>query len=95
MQTAERSSELFDTIEPDYEYYSSKYSPINDTDTTADKLGELEYKYAKYKPDTPENYRRMWLFSDTHFFNIHVNTTFSSVHVPTNVFDKRELIDFA
>ena len=30
----------------------------------------------------------MYLEPDTHFNNIAVNTSFSSVHVPTNVFDK-------
>ena len=30
----------------------------------------------------------MILEADTHFNNIHVNTSYSSVHIPTNVYDK-------
>lgn len=32
-------------------------------------------------------YRKMELTSDSHFYNIPVNTSFSSVHIPTNVYD--------
>lgn len=33
-------------------------------------------------------YRAMILDQDTHFYNISVNTSHSSVHVPINVYDK-------
>lgn len=33
-------------------------------------------------------YQRMILDRDTHFYNIFVNTSHSSVHVPTNVYDR-------
>lgn len=32
-------------------------------------------------------YRKMLLTPDSHFYNIPVNTSFSSVHIPTNVYD--------
>ena len=33
-------------------------------------------------------YRDMYFDMDTHFYNLWVNTTHSSVQVPTNVYDK-------
>lgn len=40
------------------------------------------------------DYREMELTSDSHFYNIPVNTSHSSVHIPTNVFDlKREVVE--
>lgn len=38
------------------------------------------------------NYTEMYFDRDSHFFDLEVNTTHSSVHVPTNVFDQCELI---
>jgi len=38
----------------------------------------------------PEGGREMVLTPNSHFYNIPVNTSFSSVHVPTNVFDGGE-----
>lgn len=36
----------------------------------------------------------MELTSDSHFYNIPVNTSYSSVHIPTNVFDlKRDVVE--
>ncbi|XP_044586306.1 voltage-dependent calcium channel subunit alpha-2/delta-3 isoform X1 [Cotesia glomerata] len=59
-------------------YVSGKYSTIEDEDP----------------PDIPKNmrknasiYRRIELNPDSHFYNIPVNTNFSSVHIPTNVYD--------
>lgn len=37
--------------------------------------------------DEPDDSREMELTADSHFYNIPVNTSYSSVHVPTNVFD--------
>lgn len=100
MIAAEEQSELFDleetdpniyaeniTLRTNFTYYSSKYSPINGMNieqTAVSKDQELpmiinETKYM-YKP--------MWLDEDTHFYNIAVNTSHSSVHVPTNVYDR-------
>ncbi|XP_038110145.1 voltage-dependent calcium channel subunit alpha-2/delta-3 isoform X2 [Culex quinquefasciatus] len=79
---AEELSEQFEfneTIADNFTYYSSKYSNIDN----------------RPEPDIPstllENiwmYRNMSLNPDTHFFNISVNTSYSSVHVPQNVYDR-------
>lgn len=93
MQMAEKSSdqfELSDEVLGNYTYYSSKYSPINGTDMTADEKTALEYQYPSIAPQNASLYPPIWLYQDTHFFNIHVNTSFSSVHVPTNVYDQCE-----
>lgn len=37
-------------------------------------------------------YQEMFLDQDTHFYNISVNTSHSSVHVPTNVYDKHPMV---
>lgn len=88
---AEKSSELFEShnmLNPNYTYYSSKHSAVNDTNTTADIKTALEYRYLVIDPNN--TYNPFWLYQDTHFYNIHVNTSISSVHVPTNVYDKCE-----
>lgn len=36
----------------------------------------------------PKGTREMLLTPNSHFFQVPVNTTFSAVHVPTNVYDK-------
>ncbi|XP_031786318.1 voltage-dependent calcium channel subunit alpha-2/delta-3 isoform X1 [Nasonia vitripennis] len=64
-------------------YYSAKYS-------NATVEGNLKTS------NVPENmqdgadkiYQHMYLEPDTHFNNISVNTSFSSVHIPTNVYDR-------
>lgn len=45
-------------------------------------------KYSKYTTDTKGNYTEMFFDRDSHFFDLEVNTTRSSVHVPTNVYDQ-------
>ncbi|XP_057337277.1 voltage-dependent calcium channel subunit alpha-2/delta-3 isoform X3 [Microplitis mediator] len=59
-------------------YVSGKYSPVMDQDP----------------PVIPSNmrknasvYREIELNPDSHFYNIPVNTNYSSVHIPTNVYD--------
>ncbi|XP_014299369.1 voltage-dependent calcium channel subunit alpha-2/delta-3 isoform X3 [Microplitis demolitor] len=59
-------------------YVSGKYSPVMDKDP----------------PVIPSNmrknasvYREIELNPDSHFYNIPVNTNYSSVHIPTNVYD--------
>jgi hypothetical protein len=53
----------------------------------------LEHEYWNAKLLVPEGEtappggRAMALTPNSHFYNIPVNTSFSSVHVPTNVFD--------
>ncbi|XP_065354031.1 voltage-dependent calcium channel subunit alpha-2/delta-4 isoform X3 [Cloeon dipterum] len=53
----------------------------------------LEHEYWNAKlivpqgEEVPEGSREMVLTPNSHFYNIPVNTSFSTVHVPTNVFD--------
>lgn len=92
---AEKSSDQFELnekgIRPNYTYYSSKHSPVNDTEMTADLKSAIDYRYKIILPESPEDYQPFWMYQDTHFYNIHVNTSISSVHVPTNVYDKCEI----
>lgn len=79
---AENVSEQFeynDTMVDDLQYYSSKYSKINRTRTYA-LPEQMESHSVMYLP--------MQFNQDTHFYNISVNTTHSSVHVPTNIYDR-------
>lgn len=73
-------------------YYSSKYSILrteNMTDEEAQNitcnLEECEYAVIMKNKYT---YLPMELTRDTHFYNISVNTQYSSVHVPVNVYDQ-------
>lgn len=98
LQVAEEAAEQFDlnlTESENYTYYSSKYSPINDMsiDATIKARGDPK-PLPEIIAESPETYRRMYLDPDTHFYNIPVNTTHSSVHVPTNVYDKSKHIKF-
>lgn len=74
-----------------YSYYSSKYSPINGRDI----FQTAEWKKEELPEVVAEEwklYRNMTLDADTHFYDISVNTTHSSVHVPTNVYDKSKTL---
>lgn len=84
---AEKTAEMFDyndTESKNYTYYSSKYSPKNDVNITE----EYEDSLPEIVKNNTQLYQKMLLDPDTHFYNISVNTTHSSVHVPTNVYDK-------
>ncbi|KRT83163.1 VWA domain-containing protein [Oryctes borbonicus] len=60
-----------------FTYHSSKYSPVNGEGVELpDSIVDNEYMYDPMEFDT-----------DSHFYNIEVNTTYSSVHVPTNIYD--------
>ncbi|XP_076283345.1 ca[2+] channel Muscle-specific alpha2/delta subunit isoform X1 [Lasioglossum baleicum] len=77
---AEESAENWLPEENDgnFTYVSGKYSPV--VKQKAPKLPEnMEKNY--------EVYREIELTPDSHFYNIPVNTSFSSVHIPTNVYD--------
>ncbi|XP_014474755.1 PREDICTED: voltage-dependent calcium channel subunit alpha-2/delta-3 isoform X2 [Dinoponera quadriceps] len=52
-------------------------------------MGNFTYISSKPKKDADNSsvYREMELTADSHFYNIPVNTSYSSVHIPTNVFD--------
>lgn len=81
MREAEEMSFQYEYNETDanFTYYSAKYSTID-----GEKLNELP----KNRANDSYMYRNFSLNADTHFFNISVNTSFSTVHVPTNVYDK-------
>ncbi|XP_020292815.1 voltage-dependent calcium channel subunit alpha-2/delta-3 isoform X2 [Pseudomyrmex gracilis] len=68
-----------------FSYTSGKCSPVNGEPAENDVYCERENN---------STYREMELTSDSHFYNIPVNTSHSSVHIPTNVFDlKREVVE--
>ncbi|XP_046603816.1 voltage-dependent calcium channel subunit alpha-2/delta-3 isoform X1 [Neodiprion virginianus] len=58
-------------------YFSGKYSSVNN----------VPVKLPESLLNTSAMYSPMNLTADSHFYNIPVNTDFSSVHVPTNVYD--------
>lgn len=73
-------------------YYSSKYSIIKSDGMTDEEaqnetcnLEECEFNVIRNHKFT---YLPMELTRDTHFYNISVSTKYSSVHVPTNVYDQ-------
>lgn len=65
----------------EFQYFNSKYSPFDG-------------KPAEKLPPSFQSHAYMYLnFSlnpDTHFYNISVDTQHSSVHVPSNVYDRSE-----
>ncbi|XP_029165893.1 voltage-dependent calcium channel subunit alpha-2/delta-3 isoform X2 [Nylanderia fulva] len=61
-----------------FSYVSGKCSPVNGNSIE-------DSQCVKLKNDSA--YREMELNADSHFYNIPVNTSYSSVHIPTNVFD--------
>ncbi|XP_068083443.1 voltage-dependent calcium channel subunit alpha-2/delta-3 [Anabrus simplex] len=79
----------------------SKISAIRRIMDTAENTAQAhqdevvtEYEYYNAKnlsnvgEERPEGWQEVLLTENTHFYNNLVNTSFSSVHVPTNVFDK-------
>ncbi|XP_032665097.1 voltage-dependent calcium channel subunit alpha-2/delta-3 isoform X2 [Odontomachus brunneus] len=70
---AEEIAEEWDlsSMDGNFTYVSSKYNMM---------------KNHQYDENT-NAYREMELTADSHFYNIPVNTSYSSVHIPTNVFD--------
>lgn len=83
LNKAESVSENFEFDESMTEnltYYSSKYSSIGGNKSRYSLPESMEHKASMYMP--------MYFNQDTHFYNISVNTTHSSVHVPTNIYDQ-------
>lgn len=75
-----------DPVIRDFQYYNSKdmlepfeKPPPNDTNRALDDR-TIE------AVDVPPSY--ITLTPNPHFFNVPVNTSLSSVHIPTNVFDR-------
>ena len=86
LMKAESVSERFDFNESmveNLQYYSSKYSSI-DNKGPSYPLPELMAE----NPDYKDVFLPMFFDQDTHFYNISVNTSYSSVHVPTNIYDR-------
>jgi voltage-dependent calcium channel alpha-2/delta-4 len=67
-----------------YQYYSSKYSNVNGTNVV------VKVDLPPSLQDNKDMYLTMELNYDTHFYNISVDTSRSSVHVPTNIYDRRK-----
>ncbi|EDW03637.1 GH10400 [Drosophila grimshawi] len=82
-ERAESVNENFEfnltSAKANFTYYSSKYSKFNGNSSEELEPGEKEYAFM---------YRDMTLNPDTHFYNISVDTEHSSVHVPSNVWDR-------
>lgn len=74
-----------------YQYYSSKYSMINGVPCTNRPETQKPCSEFKVLKNATATYLSMWLQRDKHFYHISVNTTHTSVHVPTNVFDGSKL----
>lgn len=71
--------ELNETVIEDFAYYSSKFSKFNNV--SSETLKESLHKYNS-------TYLNFTLNPDTHFYNISVDTEHSSVHVPSNIYDR-------
>ncbi|XP_067204324.1 voltage-dependent calcium channel subunit alpha-2/delta-3 isoform X2 [Linepithema humile] len=85
-----------------FSYISGKCSPVGDDDSAAendDDSGDEEED--KEDINCPRKnasewsvYREMELIQDSHFYNIPVNVSYSSVHIPTNVYDlSRDVVE--
>ncbi|KAJ3622682.1 hypothetical protein MTP99_018970 [Tenebrio molitor] len=72
-----------------YQYYSSKYSNVNGTNVV------VKVDLPPSLQDNKDMYLTMELNYDTHFYNISVDTSRSSVHVPTNIYDRHGEAAFA
>ncbi|XP_018566720.1 voltage-dependent calcium channel subunit alpha-2/delta-3 isoform X2 [Anoplophora glabripennis] len=87
-EKAEEVAELFEyNRSAPFQYYSSKWSSI----TGAESIMKVPKSLSKNR----HMYINLTLNNDTHFYNLPVNTSHSSVHVPTNVFDMEDAAAFA
>lgn len=62
-----------------FPYYSSKFSKFNNKSSEELKENLLDFE---------DTYLNFTLNPDTHFYNISVDTEHSSVHVPSNIYDR-------
>ncbi|XP_044257646.1 voltage-dependent calcium channel subunit alpha-2/delta-3-like [Tribolium madens] len=89
IEEAESLSQYWVYNNSEYKYYSSKYSNV---------VNESKIDLAELSPALKNNenmYLEMVLNDDTHFYNLPVDTSRSSVHVPTNIFDRHEEAAYA
>lgn len=78
-----------ETEAENFQYYSSKYSTINGIPCShRSETKEQCTDFDIVKEATETTYKNMTLKRDKHFYHISVNTDHTSVHVPTNVYDK-------
>ncbi|CAL1679525.1 unnamed protein product [Lasius platythorax] len=77
---AEAAAEDWDEslVDGNFSYVSGKCSPLSGFNSTEDDQCVTR---------NVSVYREIELTPDSHFYNIPVNTSYSSVHIPTNVFD--------
>ncbi|XP_015836573.2 voltage-dependent calcium channel subunit alpha-2/delta-3 [Tribolium castaneum] len=89
IEEAENLSQYWVYNNSEYQYYSSKYSNVvNETKINLAQLSEALKR-------NENMYLEMVLNDDTHFYNLAVDTSRSSVHVPTNIFDRHEEAAYA
>ncbi|XP_015587853.1 voltage-dependent calcium channel subunit alpha-2/delta-3 isoform X2 [Cephus cinctus] len=80
LSVAEDAAEYWNVTESeDFSYVSGKYSQVEKEPTVI---------LPKTMKNDSDIYRNITLTPDSHFYNIPVNTSFSSVHVPTNIYDR-------
>lgn len=83
------SFEFNETEAETFQYYSSKYSTINGNPcSNRSETKEQCNDFDIVRNATETTYLNMTLKRDKHFYHISVNTEYTSVHVPTNVYDK-------
>lgn len=82
LKVAEEAADTFELNETEIEtfpYYSSKFSKFNNVSSENLKESLSDYNMT---------YLNFTLNPDTHFYNISVDTQHSSVHVPSNIYDR-------
>ncbi|KAF6216162.1 hypothetical protein GE061_000501 [Apolygus lucorum] len=86
IEAAERLAKDFQDDNNTYLYFSSKFSSGRGIDEfRGEEDGEVPGVNLSY-------YQPMELGPDYHFYNYYVNTSFSAVHVPTDVFDRGQIV---
>ncbi|XP_018912174.2 LOW QUALITY PROTEIN: voltage-dependent calcium channel subunit alpha-2/delta-3 [Bemisia tabaci] len=88
MEAAEDLAEAFEPLEEEeaekFTYHSSKYSRIHGNEENPEPHPARKLDGNETKPV----YKDIVLVKDRHFYGIPVNTNYSAVHVPSNVFDQ-------
>uniref|UniRef100_A0A146M963 Voltage-dependent calcium channel subunit alpha-2/delta-3 n=1 Tax=Lygus hesperus TaxID=30085 RepID=A0A146M963_LYGHE len=86
IEAAERLARDFQDDNNTYLYFSSKFSAGRGIDEFRgeDEIEVPGVNLSYYEP--------MELGPDYHFYNYYVNTSFSAVHVPTDVFDRGQIV---
>lgn len=79
-----------DPFEEKYQYYNSK-EMLLPTENATQNVTNRELNDRSLKPVyVPPSY--IVLTDNSHFFGMAVNTSMSSVHVPTNIYDRSKTI---